>query len=799
MRTVASLSLPLLSAMALLVVPLAACGGRGGSQGSAGEGSAFALHGAYVSSPLAPAEYSSISFLTTTTFMAVKSGCGGSPSCRVDGTYVYDGAHDLALTNGATRTTAHLVIQSLSTAAAAGASAAQATRPLDLITGGDGGALLVSASSGPLLPTITSATIGGAPVAYLEGDDPPPLASEPLIVPLASKPGTVTVMLQVGRRGTPVEALLDTGSSGIWIDSSVMHPGDGIDQQTTASTAYGDAQQLSGEVVSAFVTLGGVRTLGAIPVGVVTAATCAGESCDGGTGDVSAIGLAGSSLHAIVGIGMDRSAARAGIVSPFGCMGQQTEQFLLSIGAAGNANARLIIDPAGTDQAGFAAQALTGSTQDGYGAGVVPFCISGACVTGLLDSGETEAILKATPNATTLAELQQTEAPTSVARGVQLVDPVSLSVLGRPDVPSRMSSGVPGTLVQIRPDAVGNNLGILAFRGLDVLYDAWNGSVGVRALTNESLGVPDIPSQVIPVQAVWSPAATKVTIQLTIGGSPPITATLDTGSVGIKVLATAVKPSAWQVSATALPTYTYGGAFSVDGFAAQGMVQLGGASVPTMMTVDAITTVTCLSPGSSCSATGPTLPNGYAAVVGVGMRATGPLMSPLIALGQTGAYELALPHPNESSGSIIVDPPSTELARFTSPTQLPSLPTDGSISASAWNDTVVPFCINQYCSTGLFDTGGDRATLYRLTDADYGALGAAPGATTFAPGAQVTEKVDQSVSWSFQVGAPAESGVDLFSFKGSTPGANNLGPAAFYVNDALYDYGQGTIAFAPKQ
>ena len=420
-------------------------------------------------------------------------------------------------------------------------------------------------------------------------------------------------------------------------------------------------------------------------------------------------------------------------------------------------------------------------------------------MSGLLDSGETEAILRSGADPATLSLLNQQDAPTTVARGVQLVDPVSLSVLQVPDVPSQAPAGVPGTLVQLRPAAAGNNLGILAFRGLSVLYDAWNGSVGVRQLTGESLGGAQVQPQTIPVQAVWSPSGTKATIQLAIGNNPPITATLDTGSVGIKVLSSAVRPGAWQVSTTALPSFAYGSAFSVQGVEANAMVQLGGASVPTMMTVDDIIGVTCLPGHPACDATATTLPNGYAAIVGVGMRATGMLMSPLVALSATGVYELALPHVNETEGSITVDPSPTELARFPSPTQLPSLATSGATSASAWDDTAVPFCVNQFCSTGIFDTGGDRASLLVSGAADYAALGVGVGATTFAAGSPVTQTIDQYVSWTLTVGAPAHSGVDLFYFGPGTAAGNNLGPAAFYVNDALYDYGQGTIGFAPKR
>ena len=69
--------------------------------------------------------------------MALRTGCGGSPTCRVDGSYNFDGAHDLALTDGATHATEHLAVEPLSTSAgaadpsAASNSSGKALQPRD--------------------------------------------------------------------------------------------------------------------------------------------------------------------------------------------------------------------------------------------------------------------------------------------------------------------------------------------------------------------------------------------------------------------------------------------------------------------------------------------------------------------------------------------------------------------------------------------------------------------------------------------------------------------------------------------
>jgi hypothetical protein len=337
--------------------------------------------------------------------------------------------------------------------------------------------------------------------------------------------------------------------------------------------------------------------------------------------------------------------------------------------------------------------------------------------------------------------------------------------------------------------------------GLGDVIGGFAGAAVGGALPSDG-GVTDEgpPSQSIPVSVAWSPTTTKVIVNLSIGGGTAIPATIDTGSVGIRVLSSAVPPSAWQPSSTPLPVYVYGGAVRVHGVAATARVALGGVELPAPIVVEDVTSRDCTDSRPDCDASSPTFGNGYAAIVGLGMRAAGPLASPLVSLAKTGRYIVALPPVNGVSGTLIVDPPPDVVARFGQAIQLG--PFDGAeptTGARAWDDRTVPFCLNHLCSVGLLDTGGNRGNIAVSASSDYVALGVPDGSSTFPAGIHVTETIGERASWSFEVQTVAVSGVDLFALGSGTSLGNNLGPAPYFVNDVLYDYTNGQIAVAPKK
>jgi hypothetical protein len=494
---------------------LAALGSACGSPKSDGAGAlaALALHGAYTPTAGATsARFSALTFVTATTYSAMLAGCRGrsGTKCRQDGTYVFDGAHDLALTDGATHTTAHVQVTptagTSTIARSTSGTQARTSVHLDGLVSGTGGSLVDTSAGAPLVTTITSATFDGAGMQHLDDDDPSPATAGPLVIPITTDAATASVVIQVGKSGTPVPALLDTGSVGIWLAPGILADGDGIDQQEQISQTYGGKQALTAEVKSAYVrlegptTYGGVfRTNGPIPVAVVTAASCVGTAkCDDGSANgLTRIKLAGTDYQAVVGIGLGRAAALDGVVTPFAEMGQQSEQFVLHVGPSGTSSATLVIDPSSATIDRFqdttiTLSALGGDPDLGFDSRNIPFCVNQYCTAGVLDSGAANALLIDTGSPSQYEQMgipaPGTLAATGIVVGASDGSDVDAAVQVTVDGVPAFSFSPGDTIVAgtnemiVRPNVGHDNLGILPFRTLDVFYDGWKGTAGVTPL-----------------------------------------------------------------------------------------------------------------------------------------------------------------------------------------------------------------------------------------------------------------------------------------------------------------------------
>ncbi len=310
----------------------------------------------------------------------------------------------------------------------------------------------------------------------------------------------------------------------------------------------------------------------------------------------------------------------------------------------------------------------------------------------------------------------------------------------------------------------------------------------------------------IPISPMTNgPNGTFSTVQISVGDSPPFTAFFDTGSVGLRVITGTVPDSAWTVTATAAASETYGSGVTVGGSIANAFVTIGGVKTTKMIAVEDVTSATCTASAPNCEAAGKTIDmfrfrGQFNAILGVGMRASKNLASPLAALGTHAQYILAFGAFGDGAGVLHVDPSAAEIARFNA--NLVHLTTNGQTSASGvpgWLDTQVPFCLNAFCATGIIDTGGNAAKVAVSTPADYAALGIPDGSTSFPAGTVVTGKLATNASWTFTVGTPAVVGKDAFVLGAGTAIGNNLGPIPFYQRDVFFDFTAGTIGFAPKQ
>ena len=306
----------------------------------------------------------------------------------------------------------------------------------------------------------------------------------------------------------------------------------------------------------------------------------------------------------------------------------------------------------------------------------------------------------------------------------------------------------------------------------------------------------DAATVTIPVTMVTVPGGNSVpTVQVSINGSAPFTAELDTGSMGLRVVTGTIPDAAWTISSTT-STVTYGSGVVADGVLASGAVSIGSYTTTAAIAVEDITTVSCVAAKPNCPADGVDaaafrFAGTFPAMLGVGFRSNARIASPLAMIGANHQYTLSLPPFGGTAGVLTIDPDASTIARFDD-TRI-QLPSDG----TGFDDVTVPVCVNSLCVSGLIDTGQPAFVLATSSDSDLALAGVPAGSTVAPAGTSITASVGGNESWSFQVGATPAAGKDLVRFDG-TAAVNNAGIAPFHLFDMFYDYAAGVIGIAPK-
>jgi hypothetical protein len=167
--------------------------------------------------------------------------------------------------------------------------------------------------------------------------------------------------------------------------------------------------------------------------------------------------------------------------------------------------------------------------------------------------------------------------------------------------------------------------------------------------------------------------------------------------------------------------------------------------------------------------------------------------SPLAQMGTSGQYVLSVPRVGESIGALTIDP--ADVARFGTPIFLNDIGTTAE-GVPRFDDSQVPFCMNDYCSTALLDTGGNPV-INDAGDCDDELLGVPYSSDEIPVGTDVIATIGDGAAWSFVVAPTPTLGVDLFRLR-QDASINNLAITPFHIFDVLYDYQAGTIALATK-
>lgn len=243
-------------------------------------------------------------------------------------------------------------------------------------------------------------------------------------------------------------------------------------------------------------------------------------------------------------------------------------------------------------------------------------------------------------------------------------------------------------------------------------------SPGVRART-------DVPID----QIVLPDGDTRYSVPITVGGSAPIQAALDTGSFGLRVLKAALTPDRYEAT-DIRRQYGFGGGARFDGVLARATLGVGAAQTDRPILFQLIDTVGCVEEQPDCPASRlrpeeyRIAGDGYAgqgfdAILGLSMRRAATDDSALNPLTVTGdrSWIVILPRPGSTEqGHLIIDPTDADRAGFV----LLQLQPEGGASdgrQSGWSDTALPGCLvdvarkERFCGRTVLDSGAPGFSL----------------------------------------------------------------------------------------
>ena len=254
----------------------------------------------------------------------------------------------------------------------------------------------------------------------------------------------------------------------------------------------------------------------------------------------------------------------------------------------------------------------------------------------------------------------------------------------------------------------------------------------------------------IPVTVHSGTTSSDILVDVTIGGSGPVTLLVDTGSSGVRVVSGQVAATGWTDTGLAAPSATFGGSLVTGGEIHDRRRHLPrGRRRPRRVDGADSPTVSCTAADPNCagkSGDASSIRFGGSAVglIGIGMRQSAVLSNALVALSPSKQYVVSIGPYGSTSGTIWVGPGGAELARFSG--NLAALTTTGTTGPggiSGWNDLKVPFCLNAFCGTTLFDTGGQSAKLVVSSPSEFMQLGVPNGSATIPSGTFVNERLGE--------------------------------------------------------
>lgn len=305
-------------------------------------------------------------------------------------------------------------------------------------------------------------------------------------------------------------------------------------------------------------------------------------------------------------------------------------------------------------------------------------------------------------------------------------------------------------------------------------------------------------------QTVLSDGTIRYSVPVSIGGGPPIPAMLDTGSFGLRVLASALTSRQYEATETER-RYPYGNGVVFSGPIANASVAIGRAATGAPIGIQVIRSVECAEARPDCPASRVSVDGygiggdgvagqGFQAIIGTSLRRPPSDVAadnPLPALVDS-SWIVELPRPGDAGpGRLILNPTAAEAAGYTL-FQL-KRQEDG----PGWADTRLPGCLKDgagkpFCAPTLLDT-------------------AAPGVVAMKPGVDRRRDMGAGVAASlgfqqgpthlsaaFMTGSEPATRIVTAPVRGDFGQRIMAGSVPFYSFSVLYDARDGTIGLKAR-
>jgi Protein of unknown function (DUF3443) len=296
------------------------------------------------------------------------------------------------------------------------------------------------------------------------------------------------------------------------------------------------------------------------------------------------------------------------------------------------------------------------------------------------------------------------------------------------------------------------------------------------------------PTVSIPLTATTSEDGPVTVVDVAIGGKT-LTVLLDTGSYGLRLVASQVPPDAVHRTGPS-PQFTFATGVQVSGDLAQASVRIGGVDTAGEIPIQLVTNTSCAPGRPDCPAAGGKKPvmfgREFDGIMGVSMFPAEGLVNPLWRLRDGVGHVFTVHYDRGGGSSILLGEPEAGFSLVhvgkASPASVPDAP-------PAWDPamagcfTVAGLPGGKHCGPAVFDSGTTTIEI-RAPDAH---------GSDVPPGTAIDLSVgDGAFSHTYTTGPGTRAAI-------IAAGGNSIpGLPAFAATDIRYDLVAGTIGFRPR-